>query len=233
VKFEDPGLIFGLVQLGTQGCQQITIRNPSRYSSASWTLRELPQHSSSTSTTDLASAEQPSSSSNAVDEVDLNGGAQRAQQGGEVMPVGVPAVLQEKGEQLLEQLHNQQSSVLTATPEAAAAEASHQMQSADSEQMMAPVQTSEAAQQAVHLDAASGADADASGNSQLPVVRPTAAVEVDTNQGGVSNPFEVVAATGEEEGGVVRVQLQLQPEWGLLAPGASTTIQVTSDLLQM
>ena len=214
MEFEDPGLIFGLVQLGTQVSQQITIRNPSRYSPASWTLRELPQHSSSTSSTDLASAEQPSSSSSTVGEVNLNGGAQHAQQGGEAKPLGMPAVLQEKGEQLLEQLHDQQSSVSEATPEAAA-EASHQMQSADSGQMAASVQTSEAAQQAADLGAASAS-----------VVRPTAANEIDANQGGVSNPFEVVAATGEEEGSGVRVQLQLQPEWGLLAPGASTTIQV-------
>ncbi len=109
MEFEDPGLIFGLVQLGTQVSQQITIRNPSRYSPASWTLRELPQHSSSTSSTDLASAEQPSSSSSTVGEVNLNGGAQHAQQGGEAKPLGMPAVLQEKGEQLLEQLHDQQS----------------------------------------------------------------------------------------------------------------------------
>jgi len=232
VEFEDPGLIFGLVQLGTQVSQQITIRNPSRYSPASWTLRELPQHSSSTSSTELAAAEQPSSSSSTVDEAHLNGGAQRAQQGGEAKPLGVPALLQEKGQQLLEQLRGQQSILSEATPEAAA-EASHQTQSADLGQLTAPVQTSEAAQQSAHPDAASGAVTDASGNCQLSVVGPMAGDEVEANQGGLSNPFEVAAATGEEEGVGVRVRVQLQPEWGLLAPGASTTIQVKSNLLQM
>ena len=217
MEFEEPGLIFGLVQLGTHVSQQITIRNPSRYSPASWTLRELPQHSSSTSSTDLESAEQPSSSSSTVGEVNLNGGAQHAQQGGKAKLLGVPAALQEKGEQLLEQLRDQQSSVSEATPEAAA-KASHQLQSADSGQVAAPEQTSEAAQQAADSGAASFGFADAS------VVRPTAANGMDANQGGVSNPFEVAAATGEEEGS--RVRVQLQPEWGTLAPGASTTIQV-------
>lgn len=229
MEFEDAGLIFGLVQLGTQVSQQITIRNPSSYSPASWTLRELPQHSNSTSSTDSASVEQPSSSSSTADEENLNDGAQRAQQEGEAKPLGVPAALQEKGEQLLEQLHDQQIVVLTATPEAAA-EASDQRQSADSGQTAAPVQTPEAAQQPAHLDAASGAVTDASGNSQLSVVGFIAGGKVEANQGGVSNPFEAAAA-GEEEGGAVRVQLQ--PEWGLLAPGASTTIQVKSDLPHM
>ncbi|KAL0048861.1 hypothetical protein WJX82_001204 [Trebouxia sp. C0006] len=151
VEFEDPGLLFGLVQLGTQVCQQITIRNPSSYSSASWTLRELPQHSSSTPSTDSASTEQPSSSSSTVDAVNLKDGAQRAQQG----------------------------------------------------------------------------VTDASGNSHLSVVGFIAGDEVEANQGMLSNPFEVAARTAEEEGGAVRVQLQ--PDWGLLAPGASTTIQVLMD----
>jgi len=227
VEFKDPGLIFGLVQLGTQVSQQITIRNHSSYSSASWTLRELPQRSTSTSRTDSASAEQPSSSSSTVDEVNLKDGAQRAQHGGEAKPLGVPAALQDKAEQLLEQLleqlHDQQSSVLTAAPEAAA-EASDQGQSAESGQLVAPVQTSKAAQQAVQTDAASGAVTDASGNCQLSVVGSIAGEDVEANQGKLSNPFEVAAGTGEEEGGGMRVQLQ--PEWGLLAPGASTTIQV-------
>ncbi len=231
MEFEDAGLMFGLVQLGTQVSRQITIRNPSSYTSASWTLRELPQQSSSASSTYPAPTEQPSSSSSTVDEVNLNGGAQRAQQGGEAKPLGVPAALQEKGEQLLEQLHDQQSSVLTGAP-AAAAEASPQMQSAESGQLTAPVQTFEAAQQAAHLGAASGAVANASGSSQLSVVGFIAGDEVEANQGMLSNLFQVAAA-GEEEGGGLRVQLQLQPEWGLLAPGASTTIQVKSDLLQM
>ena len=230
MEFEDPGLIFGLVRLGTQVSQQITIRNPSRYSPASWTLHELSQHSSSTSSTELASAEQPSSSRNAIGEVNLNNGAQRAQQGGEANSLGMPAALQEKGEQLLKQLHDQQSSVLTSTSEAAA-EASDQGQSADSGQMAAPEQTSDAAKQAAHIDAASGAVTDASGDSQLSVVASIAGDEVEANQGMLSNPFEVAAGTGGEEGGGVR--MQLQPECGLLAPGASTTIQVKSDSLQM
>lgn len=84
VQFADPGVALGLVQLGHQMTQIITIHNTSQFSPATWTLHALPQQASSSS----------ASSSNSA--------AQHAQQGAERYQ-GMPAVLEAKQEQQLQE----------------------------------------------------------------------------------------------------------------------------------
>lgn len=232
VEFEDPGLIFGLVQLGTQVSQQITIHNPSQYSSASWTLRELPQPGSSAAGASVTAPKQPSTLGSTGGDGNLNPDAQQAHQGTEVNSRGVPTALQQKGEQLVQQLQQGQDDT-----QAADAAASHQMQLADSTsmpQLLLPSDTEHsptpeaqfqsAAEQNAGADAASDT-ADTASSSLTPSSAGLAAVgEVILNESGVSNMFEGVEAIRREEAGLIRIELGA--ELGLLAPGASTTIQV-------
>lgn len=88
VQFADPDVALGLVQLGNQVTQTITIRNTSLFSAATWTLHALPQQASSSS----------ASSSNTA--------AQHAQQAADTASQGMPAVLQAK-QQLLQQLQEE------------------------------------------------------------------------------------------------------------------------------
>ena len=231
--------MFGLVQLGTQVSQQITIHNPSQHSSASWTLRELPQAGSSAADASCISPKQPGTSGIVEGEGDLNNAAQQAQQGAEFTSCGVPAALQQKGEQLLQQLQQGQDSA-----HAADAHAPDQTQLADSalqqqlllpssiEQPLTPkAESQSAAQQYAGADAASDTANTASSSLTLPSAGIAAAGGVSLSDRVESNPFEGVEATREEEAGLAGIRLDA--ELGLLAPGASTTIQVmfTSSLL--
>ena len=227
VEFEDPGLIFGLVQLGTQVSQQITIHNPSQYSSASWTLQELPQPGSSAASTSVTAPKQPNTLGSTGGEGNLNPDAQQAQQGTEVNSRGVLTALRQKSEQLVQQLQQGQDAT-----QAADAGASHQKQLADSalgpqlllpdtEQLPAPEAQSQSAAQ--HN---AGADTANTTSSRLtPSSAGLAAVgAMSLGESGLSNPFEGVEAVRREEAGLIRIELGA--EMGLLAPGASTTIQV-------
>lgn len=58
VQFADPGAAFGLVQLGKQVSQTVTVHNTSQHSSAAWSLRVLPQNASSAAGSSSSSAAQ-------------------------------------------------------------------------------------------------------------------------------------------------------------------------------
>ena len=100
VQFADPGVAFGLVQLGKQVTQTVTIQNTSRYSSATWTLHALPQQASSAGASDSCYA------------------AQLAQQAVETAYQGIPGALQAKQQQLLQQLQEAHVTAQSAASEA-------------------------------------------------------------------------------------------------------------------
>ena len=109
VLFEDPGLAFGLVQLGRQVSQQITIRNPSQHSSASWALHVLPQHAGHSEASNLNWAAQQTQHANPAVSGSLPETAafeaQRAQQAQPDAAAGsMPAALRAKEQQLMQQL---------------------------------------------------------------------------------------------------------------------------------
>lgn len=231
VEFEDPGLIFGLVQLGTRVSQQITIHNPSQYSSASWTLRELPQPGSSAAGASVTAPKQPNTLGSTEGDGNLNPDAHQAQQGTEITSHGVPTALQQKGEQLVQQIQQGQDAT-----KAADAEESHQMQLADSAsmpQLLLPSDTEQSptpeAQSQSAAEQNAGADTANTTSSRLtPSSAGVAAVgEVSLGESGVSNPFEGMEAIRREDAGLIRIGLGA--ELGLLAPGASTTIQVKEE----
>ena len=161
VQFTDPGIALGLVQLGHQLTQTVTIHNTSRFLPATWTLHALPQHVSSSS----SGAAEPDST------------AQHAKQAAETASQGVPAVLQAKEQQLLQQL--QDAAMFT---QGAASEAD------------------ESRSNTVAADVATAAQSE--------------------------NPFEGLPAA-EEEGEELGCSLVMEPEWGVLAAGASATVQVS------
>ena len=218
VQFADPGAAFGLVQLGKQLSQTVTIQNTSQHSSAAWTLCVLPlnassagvpssntaaqqaQHASSQANSALSRSGSPDSSTSAQHAqqaaIDSNADAQQAQQDAldptasaqqaaadssagaqhaqQAAYQGLPAALQAKEQQLLQQLHDAH----VADPQSTLTEAD---------------------------DSSSTSAAEA----------PTLAL----------NPFEGIPADEAEEEHGCRVTVE--PEFGTLAAGASATVQVT------
>ena len=164
MQFIDPGIALGLVQLGNQLTQTITVHNTSLFSPATWTLHALPQ--------------QVSSSSSGAAESDS--AAQHAQQAqaAETAKQGVPAVLQAKEQQLLQQLQD-----AAVTNQGAASEAD------------------ESKSNTVAADVATAAQSE--------------------------NPFEGLPVA-EEEGAELGCSLVIEPECGVLAAGASATVQVST-----
>lgn len=150
------------MQLGNHLTRTITIQNTSRSSSATWTLHALPQ--------------QVSSSSSGAAKSD--NAAQHAQQAAETANQGVPAVLQAKEQQLLQQLQD-----AAVTNQGAASEAD------------------ESSSTSVAADVATAVPSE--------------------------NPFEAVPAAEEEEE-ELGCSLLIEPECGVLAAGASATVQVST-----
>lgn len=134
---------------------------------------------------------------------------------GDVASLGVPAALQQKGEQLLQQLQEGQEAATEAVSQEADGSGSHQLllgtDTCEREESHAAVVesiSSEAAADSVSTSKLSDAEGDG--------------LHVDDR--GVSNPFE--GADKSEEEGSSGVRLVLEPEWGILAPGTSATVQV-------
>lgn len=85
VQFQEACLDFGLLQVGSQTSQQLTLQNTSQYQSAWWSLRETPKRA------------QQAGVDSSADKPPFKFGAQQAQH-------GMPAALQAKEQELLQQL---------------------------------------------------------------------------------------------------------------------------------
>ena len=238
VQFEEAALDFGLLQVGNQAVQQLTVRNTSQYQSAWWTLREVSQQST-----------QPDSASSAL-KVD----AQRAQ-------YGMPAALQVKEQQLLQQLQDGQQTAISPVSLVNKTASTSQTSVEDGQQAATPpvslvhntASTSQPGiEEITELMSAVQQDSSTAGTPQDSAA---AAMSTSTDQlshvssiaddaaaslGAVSeagfvqgdcNPFltGVEGRYGDQSG----PRLQLESQCGRLKPGASATVQVTLQALDM
>ena len=236
MQFEEAALDFGLLQVGNQAVQQLTVRNTSQYQSVWWTLHEVSQQS-----------KQPDSGSSA-----LKVEAQRAQH-------GMPAALQLKEQQLLQQLQDGQQ---TATPSVSLVNktaSTSQTRIEDGQQMAIPPvhKTASTSQPSIDENTElmsavqpnsstagppqdSAAAAMSSSTDQLlhgaSSIADGAAASVAAVTGagpvqGDGNPFltNVEGRDGDQSG----PRLQLGSQCGRLEPGASATVQVTLQDLDM
>ena len=153
-------MAFGLVQLENQLSQTITVHNTSHFSFATWTLHALSQ---------------PPSSSGIISS---NYTAQHGKQATETANQGMPAVLEAKQQQLLQQL-----------------------------------------QEAQVTEQGTASEADESLSITVAEAGVTAAAQS-------TNPFEGLPAAEEEEG-ESGCRLLIEPECGILAAGASASVQVS------
>ena len=233
MQFEEPGLSFGLLQLGRQVSQQVTLRNTSQYSSAAWTLSEVPSTAQHTQHSTAAVTGLPFTPPGSLENTAGVGyPTPGAQQDNQATAVGLPAVLQQQAQQLLQQLQDSQDGVQEAaarassrphTPAGSDSMASQQQPGPDTEtdhRNASEDTTGEAAVQDTSLEAADGV-ADEESPDRL---SSAAGGGSDADKGGQNNPFEGPGVAEEEESSVAG--MRVEPEWGVLAPGASVTIQV-------
>ena len=206
VQFEDPGLAFALVQLGRQVSQQITIRNTSQHSSASWALHVLPQHAGHSEVSTLNWTAQQAQHASSTDASGFTLAAQHAGNHAS-MALSNPAMLGSSetlsNTAAFETQHAQQAAGTALGGMPAALHAKEQ-------QLMQQLQEAQMTDQEADLAADAAASA-------------TAATGDLAADGFAMNPFEA----GEEQQGS-GCRLCMKPDLGVLAPGASTSVQVTS-----
>lgn len=207
VRFEAARLDFGLLQVGSQTTQWVTVCNTSQYHPAWWTLQQVPQH-----------AQQASSAS-----TEFKFEAQHAQH-------GMPAALQLKEQQLVQQLHEGQVSSdahptkLRTQDGSTDAEASRDEQDAvAASAVQGRTNTADAANPELTAPGADQPGVSPISTADVAAVSEGAAAEAAA-EAGHSNPF--VAGVEGREQNRSGPKLELVSECGKLEPGASATVQV-------
>ena len=215
MHFASPGLAFGLIQLGKRVSQQIVICNASEFSAASWTLRTSAQLSADrTEALNLSPAAQQAQHASVLNTAEGGLLAQQAQPAaGQDHPALGPSLVSGSRDG-------------SAEPADSNSEAQHAQQAAESlsQGMPAALQAKEQQlMQQLHEASVTDQEAGSEANAALPIAAAVAANAADN--GLWRNPFE--GPQGDDNSKGTGCQLVIVPEFGTLAPGASTSVQVS------
>lgn len=208
VQFGEACLDFGLLQVGSQSVQQLTIYNTSQHHHAWWTLQQAPQHAQQAST-------------------DFVFEAQHTQH-------GMPAALQLKKEEVMQQLQDSQTAAETdVTIVDNQADVADDVAKADTANALAALALQPASSIADDRGAIAAAEPylgtgllQQGSVSTADSTAVAAEARHDLEQG---NPF--LDKGNSDDGKQAGPRLQLMSDCGRLDPGASATVQVGCMLL--